>query len=271
MLSLLNNVINHENKTNIYIAKLRSKNIKVLPPDINFSENNYIIKNDEIICPLSIIRNVGTTVTNIIIKERTNGLFTSFIDFAKRIYSQSVNRKVLESLILSGAFNTFGYNKNTLINNLDNIINYVELSKDAGLITIEEPLIDELNEYSKEELIQIEFDIFGFYLSSHPVSKYKENINMNTLALEDNLNRFVELVVEVNFIKEILTKNNDVMAFLKVSDEYKQIDITLFPKLYKECQNLKKYDIIKVTGKVEKRFDDYQIIATNLINLSNKE
>lgn len=271
MLSLLNNVINNENKTNTYIAKLRSKSIKVLPPDINISENNYQIKNNDIICPLSIIRNVGITVTNIILKERTNGPFTSFIDFAKRTYSQSINRKVLESLILSGTFDSFGYNKKTLINNLDNIINYVELSKDSGIILIEEPIIDEITEYSKEELIQIEFDIFGFYLSYHPVSKYKENINMNTLILEDNQNRFIELVLEVNYIKEIMTKNNDVMAFLKASDEYKQIDITLFPKLYKECQNLKKYDIIKVTGRVEKRFDDYQIIASNLINLTNKE
>ena len=88
------------------------------------------------------------------------------------------------------------------------------------------------------------------------ISLYKDNIYTNTLSLEDTVNRYIELVLEINNIKEVMTKNNDVMAFIKASDEYKQIDLTLFPKIYKENKNLEKYDIIKAYGKVEKRFDN---------------
>ena len=272
MVSLLTNSISNEIKTNNYIAKLRSNNIEVLLPDINLSENKYITKDGKIICPLSIIKNVGQTIGNSIIKERENGKFEDFIDFCKRMYSQGINKKVLTSLILSGSFSSFGYNKNTLINNLDNILNYVELSKDSGLIEIEPPLIDEFKEYPKEELIKQELNTFGFYLTCHPVSKYKDNITNNTLLLEESDGKFIELILEVNNIKEVVTKKNDVMAFVKSSDEFRQIDLTLFPKIYKDNKNLEIYDIIKIYGKVEKRFDNFQIIVSKIINLTkNKE
>lgn len=270
MVSLLTNSINNEDKTNIYIAKLRQKNIKVLLPNINLSENKYIAKNNQIICPLSIIRNVGISVTSLILKEREKGEFKDFIDFAKRMTGGSINKKVLISLILSGSFDTFGYNKKTLINNLDNVLNYVDLSKDAGLIEIEPPIIDEFPEYTKEELIKNELDTFGFYLTYHPVSKYKDNIYTNTLSLEEYTDKYIELVLEVNNIKEVITKKNDVMAFVKASDEYKQIDLTLFPNTYKENKDIEKYNIIKIYGKVEKRFDNYQIVVSKIINLTKK-
>ena len=268
MISLLTNSINNESKTNLYIAKLRQNNIKVLLPNINISQNKYITINKEIICPLSIIKNVGISITTLILKEREKGPFKDFIDFCLRLFNTNVNKKVITSLILSGVFDTFGYNKQTLINNLDNILNYIELAKDAGLIEIEPPLIEEYPEYTKDELIKNELNNFGFYLTYHPVSKYKENISINTLSLEKYDNKYIELVLEINGIKEIITKNNDVMAFIKSSDEYRQIDLTLFPKVYQDNKNIEIYDIIKIYGKVEKRFDNYQIIVSKLINLS---
>ena len=273
MVSLLTNSINNDAKTNTYIAMTRKNNIEVLTPNINLSENKYITKDRKIICPLSIIKNVGVTIGNSIINERKNGPFIDFIDFCIRMYSQSVNKKVLVSLILSGAFNTFGYSKKTLINNLDNILNYVELAKDSGLIEIEKPLIDEFTEYTKEELVKHELETFGFYLSYHPVFKYKQDIGNNTLLLEEYDNKFIELILEVNNIKEVMTKKNDVMAFVRASDEYRQIDLTLFPQTYKDNKNLEIYDIIKIYGRVERRFDNYQIIVSKIINLTknNKE
>ena len=270
MLSLLTSAINNENKTSIYISKLRSKNVQVLSPDINLSSTEYIIHNKEIICPLSIIRNVGMNAANIILTEREKGKFESFISFVKRTYNKSVNRKVLEFLILANAFSSFGYNKRTLMLNLDNVINYAELSSDNTLIEIEEPLIDVVNEYTKDELIKQEFDTFGFYLSAHPVSKYKDANALSTLNLEENDQKYINIVLEVINIKEVITKNNDVMAFVKASDEYKQIDLTLFPKTYKENNNIKPHDIINVFGKVEKRLDNYQIVVSKIINLKKE-
>ena len=270
MLSVLNNVINNETKTNIYISKLRQKNIKVLSPDINISEVSYIINNDNIYAPLSIIRNVGMNISSIILNERKNGEYTSFIDFIKRTYNKGINRKVIESLILAGVFTNFKYNKKTLMINLDNILNYAELSSGNTLIEIAEPIIDEVSEYTKEELIKQEFDIFGFYISNHPVTKYKQNNTISTLVLPENDNKYIKIVLEVLTIKEIITKNNDVMAFIRACDEFKQIDITVFPKLYKDLKNINKHDIILIDAKVEKRLDEYQLIANRIIKLNEE-
>ena len=270
MLSLLTNVISNESKTSIYISKLRSRNVTVLPPDINLSKNTYIIDNQKIICPFSIIKNIGNNITNIILTEREKGPFTSFIDFVRRTYHKGIGKKILEPLILSGSFNNFGYNKHTLIFNLENILNYAELSSDNTLIEIATPIIDEIKEYSKEELINYEFDIFGFYLSEHPVSRYKDDKSLNTLNLENYNEKYINIILEVLNIKEVITKKNDVMAFVKASDEYKQIDLTLFPNEYKENKDIKTHDIINVYGKVEKRLDNYQLIVSKISKLSKE-
>ena len=267
MLSLLTSAINNENKTSIYISKLRMHNVMVNTPDINLSEGNYIIHNKEIIAPLSIIRNVGITVANAILSEREKGKFISFNDFVKRMLGRQVNRKVLESLILAGVFKEFGYNKKTLINNLDNVINYAELASDNTLIEVEEPIMDEFTEYTKDELVNQEMDVYGFYISNHPVSKYKKDGSISTLELDKYDQKYINIILEVVNTKEVITKKNDVMAFMKATDEYRQIDVTLFPNVYKENNNLMKHNIIDVYGKVEKRLNDYQIVASKITKL----
>lgn len=268
MIGLLNNTINNEIKTSGYIAMLRGNKIKVKKPDINLSMSKYIITDGEIICPLSIIHNVGNNITNMILKEREKGKFIDFIDFTKRMYSQTVNRKVLESLIMASAFDSFDDNKKTLMNNLDEVLNYVELAQDAGLIEIPEPMIDKFQEYSKDELIRQEFLLFGFYLSEHPVSNYKDEHSLSTLDMNRYVDKYMELILEINNIREVVTKKNDVMAFVRASDEYKQIDLTLFPKIYKENRDIQVHDIVKVSGSVEKRLDNYQLIVTKIVKLS---
>ena len=269
MLSLLTNSINNEAKTNIYISKLRGNNIKVLPPDINLSGSNYIIKNKVIICPLSIIHNVGISVTNVILIERENSQYTSFIDFVKRTYKKGINRKVLEFLILSGAFDSFGYNHKTLMVNLDNIINYAELSDDNSLVKLEEPIIDNVKEYSNQELIEQEYNTFGFYLRNHPVTKYKNEKSLSTLNLEENIGKNITLILEINHIKEIVTKRNDVMAFVRTSDEFGQIELVIFPDVYKNNNNLKIRDIIIIDGRVEKKMDNYSVVVSRIKRLED--
>ena len=209
-------------------------------------------------------------ISNIILTERKTKKFKDFLDFVKRTYTKGINRKMLESLILSGVFRNFKYNKKTLIMNLDNIINYADLASDNTLIEIEEPIIDAVEEYTKDELIKQEFDIFGFYISNHPVSKYKRENTITTLNLKENDNKYINIVLEIQNIKEIITKTDDVMAFIRACDEFKQIDITVFPKLYEENKNLNKHDIILVQAKVEKRLDNYQLLANKIIKLNEE-
>ena len=266
--SSLSNVIGNENKTKIYITEARNSGIEVLNPDINKSGYKYICEADGIRCPLSIIRNVGKAGYSEIEKARGDGEFISFCDFVVRCYSQTLNKKAIIYLIYAGCFDSFGYNKKTLINNLDNIINYAELAKDSGLIGIEEPYILEEEEYSKSELISLEYDTYGFYLTSHPTLICKNNNDIDIVNISKYFDRKVDVVVIVDRLKEVVTKNNDTMVFITGSDNTDSVSITLFPRVYENNRDINKGDILRINGRVEKRFDKYQIIANDVKKIS---
>ena len=126
-------------------------------------------------------------------------------------------------------------------------------------------------DYSKEEKYDNQYLSFGFYLSEHPTNIYKDINSLNTRNIEQYYDKNITLVLMVDKIKEVTTKKNDIMAFITASDEYGQISLTLFPTTYKTYNNIKKRDIIKVNGRVEKRFDQYQILVNNLMILNNNE
>ena len=263
--ALLTNAIGNESKTNIYINRARRGGIKILSPSINESKLKYYTEGGSIRCPLSIIRNVGTAVANDIICEREKGEFTDFCDFVLRMQGTGVNRKVLTSLIESGSIN-FGYNKKTLIENLDNVINYADIAKDSGIIEVEKPYIEEYEEYPKNLLTEMEVRTIGFYLTEHPVSKYRDVSLVNSSNIAEYFDKNVKIIVMISNIKETMTKNNDVMAFVVGSDEYGEIDLTIFPSTYKKFNKINKGNVIEINGKVERRFDKYQVIV-NYINI----
>ena len=264
MAYLLSNSIGSEVKTKNYINECRSNGVKIINPDINISSNKYEIVNDEIVCPISIIRGVGTVGCNDIIRIRNEEKFVDFVDFVRRAYRVNIGRKLIENLIYAGCFSNFGYNKRTLIENLDDLLNYAELSKEEGIIKIEIPEIIEYEEYSKNELIDIEFKTFGFYLMDHPVSKYRQNNNVVSNDIENHFNKFIKLVLQISKIREFVTKKNDVMAFIVGADEYGYIDLILFSDAYQKFNNIKVGNIVMFDGRVEKRFDKYQIIVNRL-------
>ncbi|MEE3343438.1 MAG: DNA polymerase III subunit alpha [Bacilli bacterium] len=265
--AILNNVIGNDTKTKIYLSEIRKNNIKILPPDINKSTINYIIDNNSIICPLSIIKNVGSSIASEIIVKRDTP-YKDFIDFIKRNYNSSVNnKKILTSLIMSGCFSSLGHNEKTLLNNLDSILNYAELSNDAGILEIEPPELIEYPDYSKEELLNNQLNSFGFYLSEHPTSIYRESSDIDTKTISSYFDKNISITLMIDRIKEITTKKNDIMAFITAQDEFGSISLTFFPRTYKQYNNLNKRDIIRVFGHVERRYDKYQIVVNSLKKL----
>jgi len=269
--ALLNNVIGSEIKTQDYITEIRQNNIKVLLPDINISTNKYQVTEEGIICPLSIIKNIGTTIANDILTEREKLPYKDFVDFVVRIYSKGIGKKIIISLINANCFSKLGYNRKTLINNLDNIITYAELSQDIGILELATPEIEIYEEYTNEELLSQQLSTFGFYISNHPVTKYRQKEDIITTKIKEYYDKNINITVLITKIKEVTTKNNDIMAFITGQDEYGAISLTIFPKLYKEYQKLKEYDIISVLGRVEKRFDTYQVIVNRLKLCKNTE
>ena len=190
----------------------------------------------------------------------------------RRLYGKGVNRKVLESLIAAGVFTSFGLSRQTLEYNLDVLINYGDLMKDLNEEFVEKPELEIKPEYPKSVLMEKELDVFGFYLSNHPVTEYKLKYP-NSVAIGD-LNKYfdttIETVVYVEHVKEVLTKKNDKMCFLSGSDELSTIDIVLFPKMYQKYAHVKVGDILLVTAKVEKRYDKLQLVASELLILKEE-
>jgi len=260
--SLLNINAGSSSKTKEYLDEAKFLNIKILKPDINESTNLYLIK-EGIRMPFNIIKNIGDTAASDITKERDNDPYLDFFDFVARTYGKSVNTKTIENLIYGGCFDAFNETRATLINNIDNAIIYAELISglDASLVT--KPVLEKHPEFAADILMNKELELYGFYVSNHPASKY-EGIKINQIT-----NHFDQVITTIGLlekVKTIKTKNGDTMAFLEISDETGKLDYTVFPTKIDYVNKIKKGDLLKVVGKVEKRFDKYQVVV-NTINI----
>lgn len=265
--SLLSSVIGSETKTKDYIMEAKAFGISILKPSINHSSCNYQVCKDGIYYPFSGIRNLGTVACNEIVNNRMDG-YNDIFDFLAKTHG--INRKILESLIQAGCFDEFGISRKTYINNLEAIINYSELVTTLDPEFVLKPDLEEAGEYTKEELVAMEKDLFGFYLSNHPVTKYKAKYpNMINLDKFPNyFNKIINTVVIVEKVRTIETKKGDDMMFFDGSDEYSKADFTLFPKAYQKYSNIKTGDILKITGRVERRYDSFQIVVSEVSKLN---
>ena len=251
-----------------YIYEVRLNNIKILDPDINLSTNHFEVENKGLRFPLSSIKSIGYNIVNNILDERNKGKFKDIFDFVSRTYSKVVNKEVIINLIDAGCFNSFNINHRTLIDNIDIIINYADLKKDIEDIEI--PVLEEKIEYNKKELLDRSFNVFGFYLTNHPITdikaKDKEIVSIN--EIRNYFNKKVSIAIIVDRVKTIDTKKNDKMCFVTGSDDLDKIDVVLFPDILK-MYTIKVGNIIKVNGKIERRFDKYQMIANSIEILTN--
>ena len=253
MKNLLSMVIGSEIKTREYINICK---VDILKPDINISGLDYIIYDDNIVYPLTNIKSIGNAIASSIIEERKKSKFKDIFDFMART---KLNKNVLEILNKAGCFENF-INQKTFDDNIDLLINYSEL---GGLLedTLKPELIN-MREYSKQELLKREIEVFGTYLSGHPVANLKKNYkSINLIDIHKYYNQNVIAIIYVENIKKIKTKNNKDMYFITGSDETSNLEFILFSSQF--------YDIIIgsiciVEGRVEKRFDKYQIVINRI-------
>lgn len=271
--NLLSSVIGSETKTKEYIFEMKSRGLKVQKPDINSSTDQYRAEVEGIRFPLSNIRSVGSVSCGEILKARGDHPFIDIFDFVSRTSNRSITRKTIESLIDAGCFASFGYNQATLQKNLDSIMNYADLTKDLEASFVLKPELEIVSEYSKDVLIAKEKELFGVYLSNHPVTNYfgKFPKVVPLKDLPNYFNRVVETLVLVDYTRTIDTKTGQRMMFLVGSDEYTQMDYTLFPKTLQQYPNLRAGMILHIVGRVEKRYDKYQIIVNTIETLGEEQ
>ena len=252
-------IIGNDSKTASIIREARSKGVMFYLPDINKSKEVFEIVNDGILFPLSNIKNIGINTALLIVNNRGAG-FKNIFECLTKLTEIGINKKIIESLIYSSCFDSFGYNKNTLITNLDNLLTFAFIAKGLNQDLIEHPTIEIKEEFDTAYLMAKEKELFGFYLSYHPTTRYKDKykvININDI--KNYQGKIIDTIILVENIKIHKDKNGQEMAFITGSDEIKTCEYIAFYKEYQNLKELKKGNILLVQGKVEKR-KDFQII-----------
>ena len=261
--NLLNNVIGSDAKTKEYLNELRSHHITVLKPSINKSTDKFVVLNKEIIFPFSSIKGIGITVSKTIMEARKEGPFKDLFDAFSRLIVHRITKKQLETLTLAGCFDEFGYTKRTIIESLDILINYGELTKDLDPSLVFLPELEQVKEYENVVLLEQEYNCFGFYISNHPTTVYLKQfpavIPINQISYY--FNKVISLFVMIEKIKVISTKKGEEMAFITGSDETGVTEFVFFPRIYKQYSNLVKGNLCVINGRVEKRLNELQIVA----------
>ena len=310
MAATLNSFLGNLDKIPQYIDECKNLGIEILKPEINKSSTKFTVEDGKIRFGLGSIKNVGTVPVDNIVKERTeHGEYKSFTDFCERIADEAVNKKCVESLIKAGVFDNFEQTRSTLLASFENIIDVIQSSKKkgfAGQVSMfdlgsneEKEEMEEMKykfeeheELSNKELLSIEKEMLGIYISGHPLEKLREQIetqtNINSLEMKkideqnsnsefdtENINQeklkytdgqHVKYAGIITSVKKKYTKNNKIMAFVTIEDLYGQAEVIVFENAYiKAGNNLVEENIVLVDGRLSVREDDETKIVANEI------
>jgi DNA polymerase-3 subunit alpha len=285
MASLLSSVMGNSDKVARYIEECRRMEIEVLAPDVNESEVRFTVINQKIRFGLEAVKNVGQKAIEEIIKAREEkGSFDSIADFCEKVSLGKVNQRVIESLIKAGAFDSLGVYRAQLLTILDDLYEkYRRIQKEKGngqqsfadFLDEDEFVNDDLelpgiSEYSQEQLLSMEKEYLGLYISGHPIDNYesllqKEEITSIIDVKELADGKEVMIGGIINDLKQITTKNGNEMAFIEIEGRAGQLEVIVFPDLFGEFQNLLyKNEFILVTGELDKSEQGVKIIAQKL-------
>jgi len=256
----LTNEMSNPDKFREYLALASERGIKVLPPDVNASDAQFNAVDGNIVYGLAGIKNVGEAVAREIIEEREkNGPYKSFMEFLSR-QENCPNTKLLESLIKAGAFDSFGVNRATLMGNMEGALAYDKSSREAtayGQISLfgddvsvgEYEMTPASEPWGKMDILEMEKEFLGFYVSGHPLDDYKEDIERVVwvdISKPDELpkgkGREVSLICQCVTLKEVRTKSGDKMCSFTLSNYQGSVDAVAFPKDYKAFEGVVEKD-----------------------------
>ncbi len=285
MAALLTSISSDQDKVRHFTAECRRMNIQVLPPDINESMSEFTPVRQGIRFGLTAIRNLGKGAVDSIIAERNRGgPFRGMMDFCERMDSSVLNKKALESLIKSGAFDSLGRSRRFLLSVYESASELAlqrKRLKDEGQTCLfggeEEELgdmglgVDDDGEMPIEQLFSYEKETLGMYVTDHPVMRVKEALSRYTDCeiaqlpeQEEGAYKWVGGII--NKVVKKLTKKGEVFAIFTLEDISGEVEVTAFPSVLQQFGELIKEDaIICVRGRVERQERSTRITAAELI------
>jgi len=250
--------------------------VQVLQPDINKSEVNFSVDGEDIRFGLAAIKNVGKGAIDIVLAERNeNGDFSSLHEFCRRVCDSSVNKSTIECLIRTGAFDLINKNRAQLLFVLEDAMGQAaraQKDKKSGQENLfgdtaaeeqaeylEPKTLPQVAEFSRDELLALEKDLLGLYISDHPLLQFREKlekmVNTSSEQLKEKAEK-ADVVIGgvISRVRKLMTKKNDPMAFVTIEDLTGPIDVVVFPSTYKECLNLLVEDnVVIIKGKANHR------------------
>lgn len=289
--AILNDRIANADDIKKYVSFARSEGIEVLPPDVNKSTTYFNVENKAIRFGLGGLKHVGTALTDNIIKEREeNGLYKSFDDFITRAVNVGINKKAIECLILSGAFDAFGHSRSQYMAVYEKLVERAvkdKKSNQLGQLSFfgEDKIVDtteypDIKEFNKKTLLKYERDIIGVYMSGHPLQDYVKRFDNYTLtsdmltsnvedemAEEDDFSEEKEITESAlqdgqpfvcgGIITEVNKKRSKTgreMCYMKLEDLKGTIEITFFSNAFSKYRNIIEEDnLVTVKGRINIR------------------
>jgi DNA polymerase-3 subunit alpha len=273
-----------------YISECKSHHISILPPDINESGKAFVVLGSKIRFGLAAVKNVGEGAIDSILEYRAEQPFSSIFDFCERVDLRKVNKRVLESLIKSGAFDTFGLKRLQLFAGLEDILEYGQrvqreksdpqmglfgTCKDQPAINL--PSLPELGEWEDKQVLVFEKESLGFYITGHPLNRFDDIIDKFSTADAISLmdlpdSSAARLAGIIRNTKVITTKRGDLMAFVTVEDMNGSFEMTVFPNLYTTASHLLTADTaILVDGQVQKDEKNINLLCNQIVPIQKAE
>ncbi len=300
MAALLTSVLDSQDKIAEYIAEARDCGISLLPPDINESGAMFRVSRGNIRFGLAALKGVGKGIANEILEEREkNGKFTSFSSFCSRMYPSDLNKRVLESLIKSGAFDGMGCRRSQLLSVYEQIMESIawerkrtiegqlSLFSDEENGTLSMMTLPDIPEFPAQELMRMEKEMTGLYLSGHPMDEYRGEIRkyhavpigsvLSDLADDNGPKTYydgqkITIAGQIQSVKIKQTKNNSSMAYVSLEDSTNTVELLCFSNVLEESGDVLKTDTpVLVQGKISVREEKDPQIVVNSIRLLTRE
>ena len=304
MAALITSVLENTTKVAEYIAECRDLGIRLLPPDVNESDADFTVSGSDLRFGMAAVKNVGRGFVRALVAERErNGRFTAFDEFCRRMYGQDLNRRAIESLIRAGAFDSLGANRRQLLQAMEPVLDGVasagrkNVAGQLDLFGMDEgagglgadaaPLkLPDVPEFSRMELMSMEREMTGLYLTGHPMDDYRERaraagatrvgVILNDFADENGPQRFADgqsitVAGIVSNIKKRTTKTNTMMAYVNLEDDSGFIELICFQRALDNGGNyLQENAAVLVRGRISVRDEkEPQIMADAIRPLSD--
>ncbi len=248
---------NNTDKVVKYVDELKRMGIKLLPPDINKSGIMFEARNidgDEVVMfGMGAVKGAGDIAINTMLEARGDDEFTDFSDFVSRIDSSKVNKKVIESLIKAGAFDCFGYSRKAMLSQIEDIIDMAKKAGDAKkqavnslwgddaemtTVTLE---LTHTDEFEPMEILDLEKESLGFYVSGHPLDKYRETLDDIKYTLSSEIDELADgsqalFIGKIEGIVEKISKKGNKFGIASIMDLHGNIELMLFENRLKELE-----------------------------------